>query len=160
MKIARMLFPLLFLIGAAQLVNGEDGNSQKIQTQISRDKIRVAVQGICPMTGAKLGSMGAPIKVRIGQEEIFLCCKGCLTKQVNPQHWATIHANFASHQAKCPVMNKALPKNPKWTIVNGQIVYICCPPCTKKLAAEPEKYLKMIDGYYLASLQAKQTQPR
>lgn len=122
-----------------------------------RDQLRIAVQGICPISGQQLGSMGTPIKVKVGEETVFLCCKGCLQKQINPQHWATIHANFAQAQQICPVMKHALPKNPKWTIVEGQIVYVCCPPCTKKIAADPETYLRKIDELYTASLQQRQT---
>ena len=113
------------------------------------------MQEICPVSGQKLGAHGPPIKVNVGKESVFLCCQGCLQGKINPQHWATIHANFARAQGKCPVMNKPLPSNPKWTIAGGQIVYICCPPCTKKIQAEPDKYLRMVDQYYNASLQAR-----
>jgi hypothetical protein len=121
-----------------------------------RDHTHIAVQEICPVTGQKLGEHGAPIKVKIGEEAVFLCCKGCLQGKVNPQHWATIHANFAKAQRICPVMKHELPENPKWTIVEGQIVYVCCPPCTKKVAADPKTFLQEIDNLYLASLQARQ----
>lgn len=121
-----------------------------------RDQMHIAVQEICPVTGQKLGEHGAPIKVKIGEEAVFLCCKGCLQGKVNPQHWATIHANFAKAQRICPVMKHELPENPKWTVVEGQIVYVCCPPCTKKVAADPKTFLQEIDNLYLASLQARQ----
>jgi hypothetical protein len=121
-----------------------------------RDQIHAAVQGICPVSGVKLGEHGAPIKVKIGEETVFLCCKECLQGKVNPQHWATIHANFAKAQRICPVMKHQLPQNPKWTIVEGQIIYVCCPPCTKKVAADPQTFLRQIDELYLASLQARQ----
>jgi hypothetical protein len=121
-----------------------------------RDQIHIAVQEICPISGQRLGSMGTPIKVKVGEETVFLCCKGCLQKQINPKHWATIHANFAKAQRICPVMKHDLPENPKWTIVEGQIIYVCCPPCTKKVAADPKTFLKQIDDLYLASLQARQ----
>ena len=63
---------------------------------------------------------------------------------------------FCDRLARVPVvMKKALPKNAKWTIVNGRIVYVCCPPCIKKIEAEPEKYLKMVDQSYSESLKAK-----
>ena len=52
-------------------------------------------------------------------------------------------------------MKKDLPKQPKWTVVEGQIVYVCCPPCTKKIEADPETYLQKIDELYVASLKAK-----
>ena len=121
------------------------------------DQIHVAVQEICPISGQKLGDHGAPLKVKIGEETLFVCCQGCLQgKKVDPQNWATIHANFAKAQRICPIMKKELPANPKWTVVEGQIVYVCCPPCTKKVAAEPKKFLQQIDSLYLASLQARQ----
>ena len=125
------------------------------QEPSQRDQIHIAVQEICPVSGQKLGEHGAPIKVKIGEEVVFLCCRGCLERQVNPQHWATIHANFAKAQRICPVMKHELPANPKWTIVEGQIVYVCCPPCTKKIAADPKSFLQQVDQLYLTSLQAK-----
>lgn len=125
------------------------------QSLSHRDQIHIAVQEICPVSGEKLGSHGEPIKVKIGEEAVFLCCKGCLQGKVSSQHWATIHANFAKAQRICPVMKHELPKNPKWTIVEGQIVYVCCPPCTKKIAADPQAFLQQVDDLYLASLQAQ-----
>ncbi len=132
------------------------GRQQADQTQANRDQLRIAVQEICPVSGKKLGSMGNPIKAKIGESTVFLCCQGCLKGKVNPQHWATIHGNIAKAQGICPVMKHKLPKNPKWTIVEGQVVYVCCPPCTKKIASDPKTFLQQVDGLYSASLQAKQ----
>jgi len=121
----------------------------------SSDQLRIAVQGICPVSGEKLGSMGQPVQVRIGKEEVFLCCKGCLTRKVQPEHWVTIHANFAKAQGICPVMKNALPEKPKWTIVHGRIVFVCCPPCTEKIEADPAPYLKTVDQRYAAYLKSQ-----
>lgn len=130
--------------------------SAQAQELSKHDRIHIAVQDICPVSGQKLGAHGTPIKVKIGQEVVFLCCKACLKGKVNPEHWAKIHANFARAQRICPVMKHELPENPKWTIVEGQIVYVCCPPCTKKIAADPDTFLQKIDQLYLASLQERQ----
>ncbi len=135
--------------------SGHMSQSGQEREAMTHDQLRVAVQEICPVTGQKLGSMGAPVKAKIGQEEVFLCCQGCLKGKVNKDHWATIHANAAKAQANCPVMNKSLPENPKWTIVEGQIVYICCPPCAKKIEADPKTYLGKVDELYAASLNAR-----
>src|SRR3989304_8108137 len=108
-------------------------SSALAQELSNRDQTLFAVQQICPVSGEKLGEHGAPIKAKIGEESVFLCCRSCLKGKVNPQHWATIHANLAKAQRICPVMKKELPQNPKWTIFDGQIVYVCCPPCTKKI---------------------------
>ncbi len=157
MKFARMFFVAALIVGIGQVVRGHEGSghSKEGQEQTKRDQLRIAAQKVCPMTGEKLGEHGRPIKVKVGKELIFLCCKGCLKEKINPQHWATIHANFAKAQRICPVMKKELPRNPKWTIVEGQIVYVCCPPCTKKIAANPKAYLHKIDELYSASLQQK-----
>lgn len=119
------------------------------------DQIHIAVQQICPISGQKLGEHGSPVKVKIGDERVYVCCKGCLQDKVNPEHWATIHANFAKAQRICPIMKKELPANPKWTIVEGQIFYVCCPPCTEKIAASPKVYLQNLDELYEASLKRK-----
>jgi hypothetical protein len=144
MNVARMLIVIAAAATTSQLSTAQEPSKS--------DPLKIAVQGICPVSGQQLAAHGRPIKAKIGQEQIFLCCKGCLQGKVNPQHWATIHANFAKAQGKCPVMDKPLPKNPKWTIVEGQIVYICCPPCTKKIEAEPATYLGIVDELYTASL--------
>ena len=42
-------------------------------------------QKICPVSGKPLGDMGHPIKVIVGDQPIFLCCKGCLKRvQADP----------------------------------------------------------------------------
>ncbi len=149
-KVASLLVVVLvFAIGHS--VSGQ-GPSQG-----GKDQVLVAVQQICPVTGNKLGEHGVPIKVKLGKEEVFLCCKACMKGKIDAKHWATIHANFAKAQVECPVMEERLPKNPKWTIVEGRIVYVCCPSCTKKVGANPAKYLKMVDDLYVASLKKKAT---
>lgn len=130
--------------------------SVQAQELSDHDKIHIAVQEICPISGQELGSMGTPLKVKIGEEVLYVCCKGCLQKPVNPKHWATIHSNFAKAQGICPVMENELSAKAKWTIVEGQIFYVCCPPCTEKIAKDPKAYMKKLDELYLASLKSRQ----
>lgn len=148
MKNARMLVVIAMVLGAYHSANGQEVSQQ--------DQLRAAVQQICPISGLQLGQHGPPVKVQVGQQTIFLCCRGCAKRKIDPKHWGTIHANFARAQGICPVMKHKLPAKPEWTIVKGQIVYVCCPPCTKKVAAEPEKYLREVEQLYTAALQAKQ----
>jgi hypothetical protein len=154
MKFMQMTVAITAVACATQFAVGQ-APAEREQEKKKRDQLRIAVQEICPVSGQKLGSMGAPLKVQVGQETVFLCCKGCAGKKVKPEHWKTIHANFAKAQRICPVMKNDLPKNPKWTIVEGQIVYVCCPPCTKKIAAEPRKYLLAVDALYAATLETR-----
>jgi hypothetical protein len=154
MKTARKLLVMAWVVVACGVVTGDENTPSRID-QEKRDQIRIAVQKICPISGNNLGDHGAAIKVKVGAETVFLCCKGCLKKKINAKHWATIHANFAKAQRICPVMKHELPERPKWVIVEGQIVFVCCPPCTKKIVADPKKYLRQVEKLYTASLEAK-----
>ena len=156
MKNVKMLLVVALLMGIGQVAIGQKA-TQPDKEQIAHDQLRAAVQKICPVSGNNLGEHGPPIKVQIGQETVFLCCKGCAQGKVDAKHWATIHANFAKAQRICPVMKNELPRNPKWTVVEGQIVYVCCPPCTKKIAAAPAAYLEKIDELYTASLKSRRS---
>lgn len=121
-------------------------------TRLSQsDQLRADAQEICPVSGKRLGSMGTPIKRKIGKQELFLCCKGCTKGKVNKDHWGAIHKNIKQAQSICPVMGKPLPVKSKWTIVEGRLIYVCCPPCIEKIQREPAKWLSKVDQQYAAS---------
>lgn len=44
-------------------------------------------------------------------------------------------------QSLCPVMGKPIDSS-SFTDIQGQRVYHCCPGCSKKLKADPDKYFK------------------
>jgi membrane fusion protein, copper/silver efflux system len=44
------------------------------------DKSLIAFQKTCPVTGLKLGSMGAPVKRVVAKKTVFLCCPNCVEK--------------------------------------------------------------------------------
>jgi YHS domain-containing protein len=53
-----------------------------------RDRAGIARQQVCPVTGAKLGSMGAPTKVMVGSQTLYLCCAACLdTLKEDPEQY-------------------------------------------------------------------------
>jgi len=41
------------------------------------DTALAELQRICPVTGAKLGSMGEPVRVEANGQPVLLCCQGC-----------------------------------------------------------------------------------
>ena len=139
-----LVWVVMFLVGTGQWAFGHDGEHL--------DQLKVAVQRICPVSGRPLGSMGPPIKAQVGEESVYLCCRGCVGKQVSPDHWARIHANFASAQRLCPVMEEPLGDKAKWTVVRGQIIYVCCPGCLEEIAGSPERYLRKVGTLYAQSL--------
>ncbi|MCU0713813.1 MAG: hypothetical protein MUC43_17275 [Pirellula sp.] len=64
-----------------------------------------------------------------------------------------IRANFAKAQGHCLVMtDNEVSEKSKHGIVEGHAVFVCCPPCIKKMAAAPEKFLAKLDDLYEASL--------
>jgi membrane fusion protein, copper/silver efflux system len=48
--------------------------------QSTDDKTLIAFQKTCPVTGLKLGSMGAPVKRVVAKKTVFLCCPNCVEK--------------------------------------------------------------------------------
>lgn len=112
------------------------------------DKIAIAVQQTCPVSGKELGSMGDPIKVKVGEQVAFLCCKGCQGKQIDADHWATIQKRMAKAQGICPIMEKPVDSTMKSTIVNGQKIFVCCPPCIPKIEGDPKTSIEKVIAAY------------
>ncbi len=124
-------------------------------TQLSpSDQLLASVQGICPVSGEKLGSMGDLIKIQVEGETAFLCCEACKDQAINADHWKAIQANMAKAQGVCPVMKRELPENASSTVVMGRRLFVCCPPCSKKIAADPTIYLALVEEKYTAYVNA------
>lgn len=47
------------------------------ELQPADEKSLIAMQKVCPVTGAKLGSMGKPLRATAEGRTVFLCCAGC-----------------------------------------------------------------------------------
>lgn len=55
------------------------------------DARRAQLQKLCPVTGEKLGSMGAPIPVTVKGKRIHVCCESCVaTAQSDPEKYLNI----------------------------------------------------------------------
>ena len=44
------------------------------------DRALAEKQKICPVSGEALGTMGAPLKMEVKGQTVFLCCEGCKDK--------------------------------------------------------------------------------
>ncbi|WP_390621597.1 hypothetical protein [Roseimaritima sediminicola] len=55
---------------------------------------------------------------------------------------------FIAAQKKCPVMDEPLDAmgGPYKVHAAGRAIYICCPGCAKRIAADPQKYLKALEA--------------
>lgn len=129
-------------------VNARFTSFVKAEAETAIDNLQIAAQAICPVSGQALGKMGTPIKSKINNETVFLCCAGCKDKPANAEHWNTIQANLAKAQGTCPVTGKALPANAKSIVVEGRRVFYCCDGCIKKIEADPEAYLAKVNESY------------
>ena len=134
------------VLAAAQEQNAPNDEGKKLETLL------VQAQKICPVSGKSLTSMGGPVKATTADQTVYLCCKGCLQRDIGKRHWNQIQANLIAAQGKCPVMGKPLPKDPKSVVVKGRRVFVCCPPCTNKVAADADKYLAVVDTFLKENL--------
>ncbi|GAA4469971.1 hypothetical protein [Novipirellula rosea] len=146
----------------------------EVTSATQADAALIAQQKNCPVMDEPLGSMGDPIKVMVGDKPIFLCCKGCIKKiKADPAKYLAIvygggsagsvpagteqvragifkvsaeDAPFIAVQKKCPVMDEPLDAmgGPYKVHAAGKAIYICCPGCAKKIAAEPQKWLAVL----------------
>ena len=64
---------------ATKYAGGSTGESGRALSQEDLDSL-VAAQQICPVTGAKLGSMGTPVQADHNGQLVLLCCKACPEK--------------------------------------------------------------------------------
>ena len=60
---------------------GEDAEITKAMAELSLEDRTLAVkQKVCPVSGEALGKMGAPLKMEVKGQTVFLCCAGCKDK--------------------------------------------------------------------------------
>ncbi|HWE40276.1 MAG TPA: efflux RND transporter periplasmic adaptor subunit [Isosphaeraceae bacterium] len=116
---------------------------------VRRVSLTVEEQEVCPVTGAKLGSMGAPVPVEVQGSRLWTCCKACPPKvQAEPARYiAKVSMPTPEEQQICPVTGLKLGSmgDPIRVEVQGRSVWVCCPACPAKLKAEPSKYLPRLD---------------
>lgn len=146
-------FGLLAVVGLIG-VSFADG-PQKESAEARRERLRIAVQAICPVSGESLTGHGKPVKMTDPdtKEVLYVCCEDCLKSKPDAKHLAKIRSNFAKAQGNCLVMtDNEVSEKSKHGIVDGHFVFVCCPPCVKKMNAAPEKFLSKLDDLYEASL--------
>ena len=126
----------------------------------------VEAQRYCPiMQNRRLGSMGAPVKIAVDGQAVFVCCKSCSKKaHANPK--ATLASvkklkkvaaalaklsdddrSLAEAQRFCAVEDKNLLGSmgkPVKLVIEGQAVFLCCAGCTDSAKANPKKTLAKV----------------
>jgi Cu(I)/Ag(I) efflux system membrane fusion protein len=106
-----------------------------------------AEQGICPVTGQPLGSMGDPTPVALADGKVWICCEGCETplKDAPAKYLPRLSRTVwtVAEQKICPVTRAALGSmgDPLPVDVANHRVWVCCAGCDAKLKADPHRYL-------------------
>lgn len=109
----------------------------------------------CMVSGEKLGSMGDPINLVVGNRLVKICCAGCeKTVRANPAKYidqlnkAAADAQRASYPLEtCPVSGEKLGAmgGPVEVVYAGRLVKLCCDGCRKQFSATPHVFLKKLD---------------
>lgn len=109
--------------------------------------LTVEQQKTCPVTKAKLGSMGTPLHVEVEGKSVWVCCEGCVSKlKANPgRYLPELLGPMVNQddQTICPVTSAKLGSmgDPVAVDVASRKVWTCCAACLPKLKASPERYL-------------------
>lgn len=153
-----------------------------------KDRVTAEAQGYCPvMTDNKLGTMGAPIKVMVKDQPVFLCCAGCRRKALaDPDKTlavvkelkakvvaAIVETNLAKlssedrqqaeAQGCCPVMadnQLGVMGTPIKIMVNDEPVFLCCAGCRTKALANPHQTLEAVVNLRAKVAQAAEQKAR
>ncbi len=145
----KSFFGFLAAIGSLGIAIAEDPKQESKEAR--RERLQIAVQAICPISGESLAGHAKPIKMTDpeSKEILYVCCEDCLKSKPESKYVDKIRENFAKAQGHCLVMkDNEISGRSKHGIVGGHFVYVCCPPCIKKMTAAPEKYLAALDDLY------------
>ncbi len=109
----------------------------------------------CPVSGAKLGSMGKPVVVEHEGREMRFCCNGCPSKfKADPaKYLAKVDEQLTAMQkpyypvTTCPISGQKLGAmgKPVEKIVRNRLVMLCCAGCEKQLNENPDAALAKLD---------------
>jgi hypothetical protein len=142
-------FMVAFLLSAVALCiaakpSDQDGAVPK------RDALRIAIQSICPVSGREL-PRDKPLKQWTDastKESLYVCCEKCVDGKPDTQYLEKIRARQAESQGVCLVMENAVSATSKSQIIGGYCIYVCCPPCFKKVEKSQDKYFSKLDSLH------------
>jgi YHS domain-containing protein len=129
-------------------------------------------QRVCPVTGAKLGNTGVPVKILVDGQPLYLCSQDCVRKvRESPLLYAprtppprrlpsdpvaagpvivadatAADAAEIRRQRECPVSHEPLGQRgaPVKITVPGQVLFVCCRACASQVQQQPERYLAQV----------------
>jgi len=111
----------------------------------------------CPVSGEKLGEMGAPVDFVYRNRLVRFCCKGCKPKFLaDPDKFiakldeAVVAAQGPNYPlTTCVVSGEELGGamgEPIDYVVGNRLIRLCCKGCKKKIAKDPLSFLAKLDA--------------
>lgn len=148
-------FMFLFLLSSVALCIAAKPSDQAEPSGLAgavskRDSLRIAIQKICPVSGREL-----PRDQSLKQwtdpatkESLYVCCDKCVDGKPDTNYVEKIRARQADAQGVCLVMENAVTATSKSQIIGGYRIYVCCPPCFKKVEKSQDKYFSKLDSLH------------
>jgi YHS domain-containing protein len=142
---------------ALAIAKREPGQEHKADGQAKPEWSEPYALATCPVSGEKLGSMGAPIVKTYNGREVRLCCKGCVKEFEADQaaFFEKIDEQIVRDQMPfyptevCIVSGEPLTEGGEDisnNIVYGnRLVRLCCKMCERKFKADPVKFIEKLD---------------
>ncbi len=108
---------------------------------------------VCPVSDEKLGSMGDPVVIVEGSQEVQLCCKSCRKDfdKNKEAHLKKIDAAWKKVKAypgtTCIVSDEPLEAEKAVGVVaEGREFAFCCKNCVKDFKKDTAKFVKKFDA--------------
>lgn len=106
-------FAILDAANADPLTEEEAAEIESALSKLNEtDRELVKQQIYCPVTEMRLGSMGTPIKMRLKDQDVFICCEGCRSSMENEpdKYLQMIEQYKTSGQKTTPPNNSDVPE--------------------------------------------------
>ena len=108
----------------------------------------------CLISGKPVKEHGEPVNLVVNNRLVQLCCDGCKDKfKADPAKFlakldeAVIEKQDKEYALKkCPISGEKLGDNAKNIVVGNRLVKLCCAGCEKKVLANPDKVIAMLDA--------------
>ncbi len=144
---------IMIMSAAAMALTGAAAHAEEANAKAPGSIYTLAT---CPVTGAALGSMGAPVVKKYDGREVRFCCAGCVSsfEADKEAYFKKIDAAVAKEQQKSYPLNTCLVSDEKLgsmgesidLVYRNRLVRLCCEGCRAAFQAEPAKYLKKLDA--------------